>query len=32
MSDLPIAQVALSEDADEMHKIYKLNFIDEQEW
>ena len=30
MSDLPSTEVELLEDPDEIHKIYKQSFIDEQ--
>ena len=30
MSDLPAEEVELIEDPDEVHKIYKQSFIDEQ--
>ena len=30
MSDLPSTEVELMEDPDEIHKIYKQSFIDEQ--
>ena len=32
MSDLPSNEVDVVEDPDEIHKIYKQSFIDEQEW
>jgi hypothetical protein len=32
MSDLPATEVELVEDPEEIHKIYKQSFIDEQEW
>ena len=32
MSEKPISEVELDEDTDEIHKIYKQSFIDEQEW
>ncbi len=30
MSDLPAEEVEIIEDQDEVHKIYKQSFIDEQ--
>jgi len=32
MTDLPLAEIDLIEDPNEVHKIYKQGFIDEQEW
>ena len=32
MSEKPITEVEIVEDAEEVHKIYKQSFIDEQEW
>ena len=32
MSEQPVAQVELVEEAHEVHKINRNNFIDEQEW
>ena len=32
MSDLPMDQIEIREDPEEVHKIYRQSFIDEQEW
>ena len=32
MSDFPSQQVELVEEAHELHKLNRANFIDEQEW
>ena len=32
MSEKPITEVEIVEDSEELHKIYKQSFIDEQEW
>ena len=32
MSEKPITEVEIEEDHEELHKIYKQSFIDEQEW
>lgn len=32
MSDTPSTEVDLVEDPEEIHRIYKQSFVDEQEW
>ena len=32
MSDHPAAEVSMSSDTEESHKVFKRAFIDEQEW
>ena len=32
MSEKPITEVEIVEDPEDLHKIYKQSFIDEQEW